>query len=101
MADFLKRMAPYFPFAGPAAQVSSTGMPRTFQLSLAYAGLAVLLSPRAVKLDLRGRKPGWEGRIEATEAAWDQMRSGAKGSGSALSDVADWVTDCLVSLSDC
>lgn len=90
-AEFLKRMAAYFPFthsvAGPAADAA-------FAMSLNYAKLAVALAPLASPI---APQPVWKRRVRAIEQAW---RSVSTKSDPALAAAADWVADCLEPSSD-
>ncbi|WVQ72841.1 hypothetical protein IAR50_002402 [Cryptococcus sp. DSM 104548] len=109
MFDFQRRMTAWFPFVSRTAPTPS-GVTPGFELSLAYADLAMLLAPRPVELvypkqvDRRAKELGWRERVKATEQVWAQMRTaekGAKGKGKAgqsrwaMEEVAEWVVDVL------
>ncbi|WVQ80727.1 hypothetical protein IAT38_002832 [Cryptococcus sp. DSM 104549] len=112
VSDFLKRMAAWFPFHSPRSQLPTPGgLTPGFELSLAYANLAVMLAPRPCALEFpqsleRGKKEvGWRERVKATEEAWRKMREMervSKGKGKAgaadhwaMEEVAEWVDDVL------
>jgi pre-rRNA-processing protein IPI1 len=84
VAEFLKRMAGYFPFAGSETH---------FALSLDYARLAALLAPRAPPLSQK--KGGWRARVRAVEAAWAVMWGGNKANAAALNAASDWAAEAL------
>lgn len=108
ISDFHRRMTGWFPFNSRTAPTPS-GVTPGFELSLAYARLAVLLSPRPVDLTFtkhstkRGKEVRWRERVKATEEAWKTMRESerAKGKGKigqnqwAMEEVADWVVEVL------
>jgi len=109
VSDFLRRMAPYFPFRPARTASSSTGLSPAFSLSLSYANLGIFLAPRPPLLSFpRGirRDLGWRGRIKAVEQAWTGMREQARkaqgkgkaggADGWALEEVADWVIETMV-----
>ncbi|OCF40193.1 pre-rRNA-processing protein IPI1 [Kwoniella heveanensis CBS 569] len=129
VSDFLKRMAAWFPFHASASASSTSGLRATttaatlapsgltpaFELSLVYANLAMLLTPRPVELAYpreltRGKKEvGWRERVKAIEIAWNDMREREKGGNAkskgkgkangadhwAMEEVAEWVVDIL------
>ncbi|OWT40035.1 pre-rRNA-processing protein IPI1 [Cryptococcus neoformans Bt1] len=110
ISDFHRRMTGWFPFNSRTTQTPS-GVTPGFELSLAYARLAVLLAPRPVDLKFtkhstkRGKEVGWRERVKATEEAWKTMRE-AKGKGKigqnqwAMEEVADWVVEVLAPKKD-
>lgn len=104
VSDFLRRMAPYFPFRAQSGP-SPTGLTPALELNLVYSNLAILLAPPVPPLTLRnGRKEaGWRERVKAVEEAWKGMREGQAGSrgkkksdGWAMGEVAEWVIEALV-----
>ncbi|ODN77559.1 hypothetical protein L202_04729 [Cryptococcus amylolentus CBS 6039] len=112
--DFQRRMTAWFPFASRTAPTPS-GVTPGFELSLAYADLALLLAPRPVELvyptqvESRAKELGWRERVKATEEAWKKMQTaekGAKGKGKAgqsqwaMEEVAEWVVDVLAPSQD-
>ena len=110
VSDYVRRMAPYFPFRDSLAAVTPAGVSPAFSLSSSYAKLSILLTPRIPYLSYpreTRRELGWERRLRAVEKAWTimrQQRDGAKGKGKAggaddwaLEEVAEWVIQLLVS----
>ena len=105
VSDFVRRMAPYFPFREiTGAQVSPTGLSSAFELNLAYANLAILLAPPVPPLNIKkkgGQKDmGWKVRIEAVEEAWKGAREATKSKKGAddwaIGEVAEWIEATLV-----
>lgn len=113
ISDFHRRMTGWFPFNSGTTPTPS-GVTPGFELSLAYARLAVLLAPQPVELTFikhstkRGKEVGWRERVKATEEAWKTMREAerAKGQGKtgqnqwAMEEVADWVVEVLTPKKD-
>jgi len=109
ISDFLRRMAPYFPFRSPSQAASSpTGLTPALELNIVYANLAILLAPPTPGLPApkASRKElGWRERVKSVEEAWKEMREvnqrkskGKKnGDGWAMDEVAEWVIEALVS----
>lgn len=100
--DFARRMSPYFPFRGPRAATTASGVSPAFALSMSYANLVTLLSGQPPAVKMTGRK-GWRGRVQAIQEAWgvaqDQqkaMKRGKKGKAPGLEDVSEWIIDVLV-----
>jgi len=109
ISDFLRRMAPYFPFRSPSQSAASpTGLTPALELNIVYANLAIFLAPPIPGLSApkASRKElGWREKVRAVENAWKEMREvnqrkskGKKnGDGWAMDEVAEWVIEALAS----
>lgn len=114
LSDFSRRMAAYAPSAAARLHPTSIGIPPDLDISLSYANIAILLSPKVVPLALPSEVNFTRAnRVKAIESAWTQMRHDTqpslkgddyKGKGKAVQNasllrgVADWMVDVLVSL---
>ncbi|ORY31386.1 hypothetical protein BCR39DRAFT_526388 [Naematelia encephala] len=107
VSDLLRRMAGWFPYRSSRTRTTSSGLTPSFDISLSYASLVVLLAPRPQILVFPKavrRDTGWRIRVRAVEDAWKVMRESVKrdkgkgrgsDSGWALGDVAGWIEDLL------
>lgn len=92
-AEFLKRMAAYFPF-GRGEGAASAASDAVFGMSLNYAKLAVALAPVAPSI---APQPVWKRRVRAIDTAW---RGVSARSDPALAAAAEWVAACLAPPAD-